>query len=144
MVTALAAAGASVAAQAATSRGSTTRRLTQVLDALPSDALATGVLADRVVQLAPFADHDGSPAAKPATGATFRQLLSQYVRASRAENATARIAELDQRAREAARSGIVPLAVLDFRFDRISATGRRSSSSTVSSTSSCCRRRKSS
>jgi hypothetical protein len=92
------------------------------LDALlqPLTALSrTGVLYDRVLPLAHLERFDGSSTTPVADAATFRQACDELVRAANGAPIAPAAAALQARAREAARDGVVPVALLDQSFDRV-------------------------
>ena len=89
-------------------------------DALrPLEPLArTGVLYDRVLPLAHLEQWDG-PAAPVVDRSRFRQAIDELRRASLGTPVVPDLATLDADAAASLRAGIVPLALLDVRFDRV-------------------------
>jgi FlgD Ig-like domain len=89
------------------------------LDAVP---LSTGVLLDRVVDLADIARFDGSAAAPASDLATWRQAYDELRRAASASAPNVPSLEaLTADGRAAASRGVVPLALIDRGFERIRA-----------------------
>jgi hypothetical protein len=95
-------------------------------DAVPLDVLGslpsfsrTGVLYDRVVPIARLDLLDGSADAPIVTTGTWRQAWDEIQRASLATPTGPDLDALDADARAARRDGVVPLAILDFAFERI-------------------------
>jgi hypothetical protein len=85
----------------------------------PLAALArTGVLYDRVLPLAHLEWLDGSPSAPAIDRATWRQAYDELRRASTAP-AGPDLGALDADARASRREGVMPLAFLDRRFERV-------------------------
>jgi len=83
------------------------------------DRAPTGVLIDRVLELSPLAEHDGRGFPPVATRASFRQMADEIRRSSLAAPKWS-IGDLDVAAR-AADAGDVPIALLDFAYDRLRA-----------------------
>ena len=80
----------------------------------------TGVLYDRVLPLAHLERLDGSPAAPAIDRATWRQAYDELRRAALVP-AGPGLETIDADARASVRAGVIPLAVLDRRFDRVRA-----------------------
>jgi len=95
-------------------------------DAVPIDVLGslpsfsrTGVLYDRVVPIARLDLLDGSSNAPVVTTSTWRQAWDELQRASWIAPAGPDLDALDAGARAAGRAGVIPLAILDYAFERI-------------------------
>ncbi len=78
----------------------------------------TGVLYDRVLPLARLERLDGSALAPAIDRATWRQAYDELRRAATAP-AGPTLPELDADARAAVREGVVPIALLDRRYERV-------------------------
>ncbi len=94
-------------------------RLAEALAGLSVEAVPTGFLADRVVQLVDFAGHAGAPGERPVTLAEWRQLYTQVERSAHGERTLPALRELDLRAAPVLDRGVVPVAVLDLPYERI-------------------------
>jgi hypothetical protein len=94
-------------------------RLARILGELPADQVPTGILYDRVLALAPIEEHDGSPGSAPANLRAWRQMLHEISRASLAAPSWPQLEAVEERAERKIRRGVVPLAVMNFRYDRI-------------------------
>lgn len=92
--------------------------LARALAPLDSRA-ATGVLYDRVLPLSGIERFDGRTGAPPADLATWRQLYFELERASLTPTGWPGLAALARGARESSRAGVIPLAVVDERYDRL-------------------------
>ncbi len=86
------------------------------LDALP---VHTGVLLDRVVDLADVPRFDGGAAAPAATPAVWRQAYDELHRAGGAPAASEALDALTRDARVSAARGVIPLALLDQPYERV-------------------------
>jgi hypothetical protein len=108
-------------AQASPARGvdPAGRALAEVLSGLDPRSLETGLLYDRVVPLARAERFDGSEAAPAAEPATWRQLYDELQRASLGAPPGPTLGVVRERARERVREGVIPLALLDLRYERI-------------------------
>lgn len=95
--------------------------LAQALDAIPPDRVTTGILYDRVLGLSRIDAHDGGPRAEPASRSEWRQMYHEIRRASLAAPAWPRLADVDARARALGSDGALPVAIMNFRYDRIRA-----------------------
>ena len=79
----------------------------------------TGVLYDRVLPLAHLEQLDGSPAAPVMDRARWRQAYDELRRAALTPGDAPDLATVDAAARDAARDGTIPLALIDGEFDRV-------------------------
>lgn len=84
----------------------------------------SGILYDRVLPLSRLGMHDGSPSSAPAGLAEWRQIYHEMWRASLETPAWPPLEELRQEARRGRERGVVPLAGLHLRYDRIDADGK--------------------
>jgi pimeloyl-ACP methyl ester carboxylesterase len=96
--------------------------LARILQALPTEQIPSGILYDRVLPISHIENYDGSPGSKALTLRTWRQILGEIVRASLDP---ARAPELPLKAPgggslgAGSSAGEIPLAVLDFGYERI-------------------------
>ncbi len=90
----------------------------RVLGELDARALRTGILYDRVLPLSHIERYDGSEQSRPASRGTWRQLYDELRRASTAP-AQPELEFLVEQAHARARQEIIPLALLDYRYERI-------------------------
>lgn len=112
-----------VLAAGAAGAGPLTERLREA--AAPWEArAATGILYDRVLPMSRLAAHDGSPASAPASLAAWRQIYDEMWRASLAKPAWPGLESLRQEGRRGRDRGVVPLAGLHLRYDRIDPESR--------------------
>jgi hypothetical protein len=96
--------------------------------AATAPASPTGILYDRVLPLSHIERYDGRTAAPPARPATWWQIYDELRRAADSPTGPDPLA-LRERARQQARSGVIPLALLDYRYERLTpdAAGRTGS-----------------
>ncbi len=94
-------------------------RLGNLLQDLPADRIPSGILYDRVLPLSHIDNHDGTPQSRPASLDEWRQMYSEIYRASLTRPAWPSLDAVISGSREAEQRGIVPLAVMSFRYDRI-------------------------
>ncbi len=93
--------------------------LRQALAGLDPAGIPTGILYDRVVPMSGLVAQDGSAGAPPVTPAAWRQMLLEMTLASLGPTPWPEVSQIRQAARRARGTGLVPLAVLDLRYDRI-------------------------
>jgi hypothetical protein len=93
--------------------------LAGALAGLDTIRLETGILYDRVLPLSGIERFDGSEGAPAAGAALWRQMYDELRRASSAPVPGPDLETLREQARVAAREGVVPLALLDRRYQRI-------------------------
>jgi hypothetical protein len=101
-------------------------RAARLLAAALPDDVPTGILYDRVVPLVDARAYDGTPAARPATLAAWRQILHEMSHASLGPPAWPDAESVAARARERVARGIVPVALLDFEYERLAPEGAAS------------------
>jgi FlgD Ig-like domain/Putative serine esterase (DUF676) len=106
-------------ATSAASSDAITSAIDRGLGALDRMPLETGVLYDRVLPLSGIERFDGSALAPAANLALFRQMCDELRRASRGELALPDPATFSDAARHATREGVIPIAVLDARYERL-------------------------
>ncbi len=94
-------------------------RLAGLLGELPAEEIPTGVLIDRVLELAPLTDHDGTAASMPVTLRDWRQMLHQISRASLAPPSWSDLEAVTAQAQPLIDAGVIPIAIMNFRYDRI-------------------------
>jgi hypothetical protein len=94
------------------------RDLAKALAPLEGRVLTTGVLYDRVIPLSGIERFDGAPGAATASRRIWRQLYDELRRASNASFQPP-LTTIEAQAREVERSGVVPLALLDVRYERL-------------------------
>lgn len=95
------------------------RPWTRFLQDFPREEIETGILYDLAVPLSKIGDYDGGRESRPASLPQWRQLYHEIYRASLAEPAWPPLEEVIRTGRIHAERGVVPLAAMDFRFDRI-------------------------
>ena len=93
--------------------------LLQSLGGLDPTRIPTRILYDRVTAMSGLVEHDGQGEAHPVTIARWRQMLHEMTLASLAEPTWPTVTQLREEARSARDSGLVPIAVLSFRYNRI-------------------------
>lgn len=93
--------------------------LARLLENLPPDRIETGILYDRVLALSEIESHDGGEQSLPASRSEWRQIYHEISRASLEAPAWPSLERVNDRARAARRLGVVPIAVMNFRYDRI-------------------------
>ncbi len=93
--------------------------IAEALRPLDGYPLRTGVLYDRVLPLSGIERFDGAPGSHPATLATWLQLYDEIRRASAPAPFQPEPAVLAAAARQGRMRGVVPLAVLDARYERL-------------------------
>jgi hypothetical protein len=108
-----------VVAVAAAAAASAAPALDPGRDDLAPGALRTGILYDRVAPLSQIERHDGSAAARPATRAVWSQIHFELTRAALTPPAWPALDAVLASARRASASGVVPVAILDFEYERL-------------------------
>jgi hypothetical protein len=83
----------------------------------PND-VPTGILYDRVLPMSNIGAHDGS-AYRPLSRPRWRQIYDELYRASLTAPSRPRLDELDARVRRPAPGTPIPIAVLNYRYDRL-------------------------
>ncbi len=86
---------------------------------LAPDVVPTGILYDRVVSLSRPEDHDGSPGSPPVTLSHWRQIYFEMWHASVREAAWPPPAVIRERATEHRPAETVPIAIMNFRYNKI-------------------------
>ena len=100
--------------------GGISDRLTEMLRDLPADRMQTGILYDRVLPLSRIREHDGSAESTPATMKEWRQIYFELSRAATGPGfSLLPLATALAGAEADARRGVVPIAVLNLRYDRL-------------------------
>ncbi len=105
--------------------GATTIRagaqLVPLLSELDAQSVPTGLLYDRVLPLARIGEFDGSADAAVATTGRWRQAYLEMVRGTvvGASNTLPQLDEVDRRADLMMADGVIPIALLDVRYNRI-------------------------
>ncbi|MBU1700983.1 MAG: hypothetical protein KJ970_20845 [Candidatus Eisenbacteria bacterium] len=95
------------------------RQLALILDEPLAGRLQTGILRDRVLPLAAMESYDGGPRSRPVTVEAWRQMYSEIRRASVAPPSQPALEEVRQRGLEAGRRGVLPIAIMNFRYETI-------------------------
>ncbi|MFN0149966.1 MAG: hypothetical protein ACKVU1_04530 [bacterium] len=95
--------------------------LARLFENIPVEKIETGVLYDRVLGLSRIGDHDGSELSASATLSEWRQIYSELSRASLREPAWPPLEQVMKRGGERAQSGVVPIALLNVRYNRVRA-----------------------
>lgn len=106
----------------ASAAGPIERAIADALEGVDAARLRTGVLYDRVLSLSRLERFDGREASPVATSAEWRQAYDELRRASTAPDRLPELGVLIDAARPDVRAGVIPLAVVDFRYERIDAT----------------------
>ena len=78
----------------------------------------TGILYDRVLPLSRIEELDGSARARPTTRSQWNQVLFELTRASIAKPTWPDHRAVAESARRASDAGVVPIAILDFDYER--------------------------
>jgi len=91
-----------------------------LLQEIPSDRVPTGILYDRVLPLSGIERLDGAGGERPVSQAAWRQAYHEIRRASLTEPGWPPLDELLRRGGAKAADDRIPLAVLDFRYNRLS------------------------
>jgi hypothetical protein len=94
------------------------KTLAELLADFDARRVPTGILYDRVLPLSPIDEHDGGAFEPAATHAAFRQMADEIRRASLAPPPWS-LRDLDAAARDARGRGVVPVALLDFEYERL-------------------------
>ncbi len=95
--------------------------LAQILERIPAERVQTGLLYDRALPLSRIGEYDGRDGAAPASAAEWRQIAHEIRRASLAAPSWPSLDAVVERARALEKRGIVPLALMDFEYERIRA-----------------------
>lgn len=95
------------------------RALAEILEGLPSERIETGILYDRVISLSRIENHDGGLKSKPVTLRQWRQIYHEIYRASLSEPSWPDLETILESAQTHIGRGVVPIAVMSFRFNRI-------------------------
>lgn len=103
----------------ASSDDSIDRSLANALSGLDRSRLHTGILYDRVLPLSRLERFDGREDSPAATVADWRQAYDELRRASTTPGRLPELSAVLDAARLDARAGVIPLAVVDFRYERI-------------------------
>jgi hypothetical protein len=93
--------------------------LARMLEGVPAERLATGLLYDRALPLSRIDLFDGRAGAPSATPAEWRQMLHEISRASIAPPSWPGVGAIVAKGRALEREGIVAIALLNFRYERI-------------------------
>ncbi len=99
--------------------GAAPTRLGDLLDEIPAERLKTGILYDRVLSLSRIENHDGSARPVPASLSEWRQMYDEIYRASLAAPSWPDVAAVFRRGRAPADDAAIPIAVMDFLYERI-------------------------
>jgi len=103
----------------AAAAGTAADELARLLADIPAERIPSGILYDRALPLSSIADHDGTPGAPPATLAAWKQMAHEMGRASLAAPTWPSLAAIEAGARLALARGVVPIAVMNLRYERI-------------------------
>ncbi|MBP2681064.1 MAG: hypothetical protein H6Q78_927, partial [Candidatus Krumholzibacteriota bacterium] len=106
-------------AAAAPEKSAAPDRLRAAFEGLDPAGIPTGVLYDRVVSLSRALECDGSPGSPSVGPREWRQMLFEMSNAALEKPTWRTVGEIDTRAKEMTRAGIVPVAFLNIRYDRI-------------------------
>ncbi len=96
-------------------------QLAGILEGIPAERVETGLLYDRALPLSRIDEHDGRDGAAPASAAEWRQMVHEISRASLATPSWPALDAVMEKGRALQRGGVVPLAVMDFEYERIRA-----------------------
>ena len=107
------------AALGAPGRSAAPELLQKSFEGLDPAGIPTGILYDRVVPLSRVSECDGGEETPPLGPREWRQMCFEMTKASLARPAWPPVGEIDARAKEMTRVGIVPVAFLNIRYDRI-------------------------
>ncbi len=106
-------------AAGAPGRSSAPEHLQKALEGLDPAGIPTGILYDRVVPLSRVSECDGGGETPPLGPREWRQMCFEMTNAALEKPAWPPVGEIDARAKEMTRVGIVPVAFLNIRYDRI-------------------------
>ncbi len=106
---------------AGTQASPSTDRLAGLLDSLPGDSFASGVLYDRVLPLSHVAAFDGTAQAPAATPGAWRQMYDELWRAGLRSLGWPAVVDLPGESSGGRADDVVPILVLDARYDRLHA-----------------------
>lgn len=95
------------------------RALEEVFGNLDRSKISTGILYDRVVPFSHIADHDGGKTAGPVSLSEWRQMYHEMYRASLGKPSWPSLGVLWESRRRLAAYGAIPIAFMDFRYNRI-------------------------
>jgi hypothetical protein len=99
--------------------GRATDALDRILGDLDPAAFPSGILYDRVLPLSDIEDHDGSERSTPATLRVWRQMYHEIGRASLAAPSWPDLSTVLANGKAALRRGVVPVAIMNFEYERI-------------------------
>lgn len=94
-------------------------RLSELLRGLDPEGIPTGILYERVIPLSRIEEHDGSEQSAPASLRTWRQMYFEICRASLADPSWPEYATVAMQFRHRIARGVVPVAFMSFRYNRI-------------------------
>jgi hypothetical protein len=100
------------------------RAIAEALKGIDAGRLRTGVLYDRVLPLSRIERYDGRETAPAASPGTWRQIYDELRRATTTPALQPTLRDLVANARAEARGDAIPLAVLDYRYERIDPISR--------------------
>ena len=106
-------------AAGATGRNTAPERLQKTFEGLDPAGIPTGILYDRVVPLSRVSECGGGEETPPLGPREWRQMCFEMTKAALERPAWPPVGEIDARAKEMTRVGIVPVAFLNIRYDRI-------------------------
>jgi hypothetical protein len=102
-----------------TPAGSTGERLARLLSAFTADRVPTGILYDRVLPISRIERYDGTAGSQPASLRVWRQIYDEMWRASLRRPDWPPFDKILSHDIARNPSGAIPIAILDFRYDRI-------------------------
>jgi hypothetical protein len=114
-------------ASAATSAATGSAALSVRYGGIEASPVTTGILYDLVLPLSKLPTYDGTRAAPVTTLATWRQMAFELVRASLVPSALPSPEDLQTREQAASREQVIPLAILNYRYERARAGVARDS-----------------
>jgi hypothetical protein len=103
------------------SSASTSHNLTELLQDLPEAAVPSGILYDRVLPLSQPERFSGSPESAPVSLSTWRQLVHEIRLASTAGEPLPTPESILAMAGESIAARIIPIALLDYQYNRLDA-----------------------
>jgi hypothetical protein len=93
--------------------------LSEVLSGLDHRRITTGILYDRVLPLSRIDEHDGRAGAGPTTLKHWEQMYHEMFHASLSAPVWPSLRALEADTKQSIRSGVIPIALMNFDFNRI-------------------------
>src|SRR5262245_40268340 len=111
-------AGAGSSAAQSSLAGNTGERLAEILSGIPPERIPTGILYDRALGLSAIGTHTGALGSAAVTGGEWQQMYHEIRLASMTTPSWPSLPAIVERSRPATQQGIVPIAIMSFRYAR--------------------------